>query len=180
MIRASVVFPEPGGPQKMREGSGRAERTEERNFPSPSSSSCPTKSERRAGRIRSARGAIITFSFSPDIVPDHNGEGIDLTGYRGVRRMGRKQKGRGGEPRPSGTLSDGRLPYQPPRAVAEQSDQATSEQRYRERGHVGRQGGFEKVHDPVRFHKVLITSDKVFGGFPAADECVINYVYKRG
>src|SRR5512134_4029246 len=57
MIRASVVFPDPGGPQKMSEGSGRAESTEERNFPSPRISSCPTNSESALGRIRSARGA---------------------------------------------------------------------------------------------------------------------------
>src|SRR5512134_2962605 len=57
MIRASVVFPDPGGPQKMSEGSGRAESTEERNFPSPRISSCPTNSESDLGRIRSARGA---------------------------------------------------------------------------------------------------------------------------
>jgi hypothetical protein len=48
----------------MSEGSGRAERIEERNFPSPRRSSWPTKSERVAGRIRSARGARILFTIS--------------------------------------------------------------------------------------------------------------------
>src|SRR5512146_1387566 len=57
MIRASVVFPVPGGPQKISEGRGRAESTEERNFPSPRISSWPTNSESVRGRIRSARGA---------------------------------------------------------------------------------------------------------------------------
>src|SRR5512145_1669831 len=57
MIRARVVFPEPGGPQKMRDGKGRAASTDERNFPSPRISSCPTNPARVVGRILSASGA---------------------------------------------------------------------------------------------------------------------------
>jgi hypothetical protein len=77
MIRASVVFPEPGGPQKTREGSGRAERTEERNFPSPRIASWPTNSARVFGRIRSASGAEReAASFSPPRRPGNSGGGL--------------------------------------------------------------------------------------------------------
>src|SRR5512139_1711179 len=74
MIRARVVFPEPGGPQKMRDGKGRAASTDERNFPSPRISSCPTKPARDVGRILSASGARGAIPpFRPEGLPGKRG-----------------------------------------------------------------------------------------------------------
>src|SRR5512145_2101716 len=74
MIRARVVFPEPGGPQKMRDGKGRAASTDERNFPSPRISSCPTNSASVVGRILSASGARGAGPpFGPEGLPGKSG-----------------------------------------------------------------------------------------------------------
>src|SRR3954453_7022132 len=57
MIRASVVLPEPGGPQKIIEGMRSLSMAVRRNRPSPRSSSRPTTSSSVRGRRRSGRGA---------------------------------------------------------------------------------------------------------------------------
>src|SRR5688572_14954056 len=57
MIRASVVFPEPGGPQKIMDGMRSASMALRRKRPGESSSSRPTISSRLRGRRRSASGA---------------------------------------------------------------------------------------------------------------------------
>ena len=56
-IRASVVLPEPGGPQRMIEESRSASIALRSNVPGPTTSSCPTRSSSVRGRIRVARGA---------------------------------------------------------------------------------------------------------------------------
>ena len=55
--RASVVLPEPGGPQKISDGTRSESIARRRNPPSPTTAACPTTSSRLRGRIRSASGA---------------------------------------------------------------------------------------------------------------------------
>src|SRR3954447_17278925 len=57
MMRASVVFPDPGGPQKIMDGMRSVSMAVRRNRPSPRSSSRPTTSSSVRGRRRSGRGA---------------------------------------------------------------------------------------------------------------------------
>src|SRR5512139_3812070 len=57
MIRASVVLPLPGGPQKTSDGTRSSAMARARNDPGPTRSGGPTTSGRSRGRIRSARGA---------------------------------------------------------------------------------------------------------------------------
>ena len=57
MIRASVVFPEPGGPQKISDGTRPSSIARRRNPLAPTRSSCPTISSSVEGRTRSASGA---------------------------------------------------------------------------------------------------------------------------
>src|SRR5512144_1447753 len=64
MIRASVVFPLPGGPQKTSEGTRSSSIAFARNDSGPTSSGGPTTSGRSRGRIRSARGASGTGTGS--------------------------------------------------------------------------------------------------------------------
>src|SRR5579859_758230 len=52
-----VVFPTPGGPQRMREGMLFASTARRRALPGPMALSCPATSSRERGRIRSASGA---------------------------------------------------------------------------------------------------------------------------
>src|SRR4029079_12805389 len=56
MIRARVVFPAPGGPQKMSDGTRSAAMARARNPDSPTTFPWPTTSSRVRGRIRSASG----------------------------------------------------------------------------------------------------------------------------
>ena len=61
MMRASVVLPVPGGPQRMidcRKSRSMASRS---GLPGASSSSWPTNSSNERGRIRSASGASAFF-----------------------------------------------------------------------------------------------------------------------
>ena len=60
MMRARVVLPEPGGPQKMREVSWSVSISRRSSFPSPRRCSCPMNSSTVRGRIRSARGASLS------------------------------------------------------------------------------------------------------------------------
>ena len=64
MIRASVVFPEPGGPQKIIDGMRSLSMALRRKRPSPRRSSSPTMSSNEAGRRRSARGASARWGGS--------------------------------------------------------------------------------------------------------------------
>jgi hypothetical protein len=57
MMRASVVLPDPGGPQKIIEGMRSLSMAVRRKRPSPSSSSRPTTSSNVRGRRRSGSGA---------------------------------------------------------------------------------------------------------------------------
>src|SRR3954453_15813149 len=57
MIRASFVFPEPGGPQKIMDGMRSLSMALRRKRPSPRRSCRPTMSAREEGRRRSGRGA---------------------------------------------------------------------------------------------------------------------------
>src|SRR5256885_15387980 len=57
MIRASVVLPDPGGPQKIIDGMRSLSIALRRNRPGPRISSRPTISSRERGRRRSASGA---------------------------------------------------------------------------------------------------------------------------
>lgn len=54
---ASVVFPHPGGPQKISDGIAPFSNSRPRNDSRPADSSCPTNSSNDLGRIRSASGA---------------------------------------------------------------------------------------------------------------------------
>ena len=58
MIRARVVLPVPGGPCRIRLPTRSAAMARRSSRPGPRIASCPTKSSRLRGRIRSARGAI--------------------------------------------------------------------------------------------------------------------------
>ena len=55
-MRARVVLPVPGGPHRMSEGTWSASMARRSAVPGPSTCSCPAKSSRRRGRIRSASG----------------------------------------------------------------------------------------------------------------------------
>src|SRR2546426_6383588 len=57
MILASVVFPEPGGPQKMQDPISPRRISSPRGFPGPSRCSWPRNSSRVVGRMRAARGS---------------------------------------------------------------------------------------------------------------------------
>src|SRR5712691_4554181 len=57
MILASVVFPEPGGPQKMHDPISPRRISSPRGFPGPSRCSWPRNSSRVPGRMRAARGS---------------------------------------------------------------------------------------------------------------------------
>ncbi len=61
IMRANVVFPEPGGPQKIRETSLSSSSIFRKIFPFPTICSCPTNSSNVWGRIRSARGARLSL-----------------------------------------------------------------------------------------------------------------------
>src|SRR4029450_2151873 len=70
MSEASVVFPEPGGPQRIIEGSSPVSIASRSTRPGPSRCSWPTISSSERGRIRSAsgaggRGAPVPRSGSP-------------------------------------------------------------------------------------------------------------------
>ena len=54
---ARVVFPEPGGPHRIRERSASVSMARRRGVPGPRASSCPRISSRVRGRMRSASGA---------------------------------------------------------------------------------------------------------------------------
>ena len=58
MIRASVVLPEPGGPQRMIDDISSRVTASRMNAPSPTRCSCPTNSSSVSGRMRSASGAF--------------------------------------------------------------------------------------------------------------------------
>ena len=60
MMRARVVFPEPGGPQKIMETTTSFWISLRRGLPSPIKCSCPTNSSSVVGRTRSASGAIFS------------------------------------------------------------------------------------------------------------------------
>src|SRR2546427_1457402 len=57
MILASVVFPEPGGPQKMQDPISPRRISSPRGFPGPSRCSWPRNSSRVVGRILAAKGS---------------------------------------------------------------------------------------------------------------------------
>src|SRR5437899_11759801 len=59
MIRASVVFPEPGGPQKIIDGIRSLSMALRRKRPSSRRSCRPTTSSSEPGRRRSGRGASV-------------------------------------------------------------------------------------------------------------------------
>ena len=56
MIRARVVLPVPGGPQKISDGTRPEATAWRRKAPSPATRSCPTTSSSVRGRMRSASG----------------------------------------------------------------------------------------------------------------------------
>ena len=58
MIRAKVVFPTPGGPQKIMEEIWSRSISWRRTFPGPSKCCCPTYSANVRGRSRAARGWV--------------------------------------------------------------------------------------------------------------------------
>src|SRR5437867_6952024 len=57
MMRASVVFPDPGGPQRMQDPISPRRISSPRAFPGPSRCSWPRNSSRVRGRMRAASGS---------------------------------------------------------------------------------------------------------------------------
>src|SRR6266487_1566784 len=57
MMRARVVFPEPGGPQKMHDPISPRRISSRSGLPSPSSCSWPRNSSSDVGRMRAASGS---------------------------------------------------------------------------------------------------------------------------
>src|SRR6266513_6179071 len=57
MMRASVVFPEPGGPQEMHDPTSPRRISSPSALPGPSRCSWPRKSSSVVGRMRAARGS---------------------------------------------------------------------------------------------------------------------------
>ena len=64
MIWASVVFPVPGGPEKMTDGNRSASIARRRSLPGARMCSCPTNSSSERGRIRLASGAAASAATS--------------------------------------------------------------------------------------------------------------------
>ena len=64
MAWASVVFPVPGGPQRITDDSRSASTSVRSGCPSPSRCSCPTMSSRFRGRSRAASGALAASASS--------------------------------------------------------------------------------------------------------------------
>ncbi len=64
ITRASVVFPTPGGPQKIMEEMWSLSIKRRRTFPLPSRWSCPTNASRVCGRRRAAKGMVSSRSKS--------------------------------------------------------------------------------------------------------------------
>ena len=62
MMRARVVFPTPGGPQKIMEPMLSLSISRRRTFPSPSRCFCPQYSSSVCGRSRAARGWLAGLS----------------------------------------------------------------------------------------------------------------------
>ena len=58
MMFASVVFPTPGGPQKIMEGTASASIMRRSGRPGASSCACPTNSSSVSGRMRAASGRV--------------------------------------------------------------------------------------------------------------------------
>src|SRR3989344_6971485 len=58
-MRAMVVFPVPGGPQRMKENLCFFSTATRSGFPAPTRCSCPTASSSFVGRIRAASGSIV-------------------------------------------------------------------------------------------------------------------------
>ena len=67
IIPAKVVFPVPGGPQRIIEGTLSASMACLRNFPFPRRASCPTYPSRVFGRILLARGSGSSVPVSNDV-----------------------------------------------------------------------------------------------------------------
>src|SRR3989344_111547 len=59
-MRAIVVFPVPGGPQRMKEKRCCFSIATRSGFPGPTKCSCPTTPSRVSGRILAASGSIVT------------------------------------------------------------------------------------------------------------------------
>ena len=69
MMRANVVFPVPGGPEKITEGKRSASMARRSSFPGPRICSWPANSSSERGRIRVASGAVLSaFSRSASSV----------------------------------------------------------------------------------------------------------------
>src|SRR6266446_7822985 len=68
MIWASVVFPVPGGPDKITDGKRSASIARRSNFPGPRICSWPTNSSSDRGRIRVASGAASLTAATPTVV----------------------------------------------------------------------------------------------------------------
>ncbi len=64
IILAKVVFPEPGGPQRIIDWSLSSSIALRKGFPGPIIFSCPKKSSNFSGLILSARGALLNLFFS--------------------------------------------------------------------------------------------------------------------
>src|SRR5947209_88071 len=68
MIWASVVFPVPGGPERITDGKRSASIARRSNFPGPRICSWPTNSSSDRGRIRVASGAALLTAGTPTFV----------------------------------------------------------------------------------------------------------------
>src|SRR2546429_1130337 len=98
-MRASVVFPEPGGPQKMHEATSPRRISSPRALPGPSSCSWPRNSSSVRGRIRAARGS--EPGRPPELwksVASDTGDGRREAGERHEKRPSQQEFGEGFEP----------------------------------------------------------------------------------
>src|SRR3989442_6986891 len=100
MMRARVVFPDPGGPQKMHEPISPRRISSRSGFPSPSSCSWPRNSSSVVGRMRAASGSA----------ERENNVGSLDTGH-GKRDAGNALAETGLRPRWIGTLPSGKAAY---------------------------------------------------------------------
>src|SRR5437660_5215348 len=98
-MRASVVFPEPGGPQKMHDATSPRRISSPRALPEPSSCSWPRNSSSVRGRMRAARGS--EPGRPPELwksVASDTGDGRRETGERHEKRPSQQEFGEGFEP----------------------------------------------------------------------------------
>ena len=87
IICASVVFPVPGGPERITEGNRSASIARRKSFPGARMCSWPTNSSSERGRMRAASGALESPCFSSASISSPAKRSCTGENYSGERRL---------------------------------------------------------------------------------------------